>query len=685
MAFILQNNANVGNTAVAIHNTSTQTSCHYIGRDLWCISFFHSSGEITCAAAEAENMDSALALLLLSSNATRNQNETFSRPHMVNNSFVMEILHSIHIIYGFKNFVFYISERLAYDTETSNDFFRDFWQYFPLVPVLLMVDNSISMDGFLSTPTLCLVMTTGYDDPIMKISKRGLRGVRFLKTIFIYFPIVESEERIQNYQDFFNFYDSIQNMYAWIWAKQFFNSMLVTVWDNVFILEPYPTRQIVNVTSNWTGKTFFVDYSRDFKGYVINTPVRYDLPRVFFMKGPRYGLGKKVPRISGVSGKLFMAFIEYIGASINASLIHDHEYDPVDMGYIIKQIESNQLEISMNSITGLLGTTVGNSYPIGINDWCIMVPYRDENPAHMYMVNIFHGNTWSLIGFTIIYLTLGIWLCSPSHKRDLTMAFLQALCSLLALPPLRVVTTRHLRSYVVFFLLFVMGFLTTNLYVTKMASFLTATPKVEQINTVEDVIQAKLHVFITDYEYDLMVAKGFPQDFMELMIPVTKGEMDSHRDKLNTTYGYSIQSDRWDFLNIQQRFMVKPLFRLSNICMGPFYHIFLMQRDSHLASPLQTFLMFSYQYGFMSYWNNEAFADALFLGYVRIILEETSVAPLGLQFFRVVWMIWWFGITLSGLILCAEIKEWSWQRFKASCKRFFRVHREIDLVEPVTL
>ncbi|XP_075167545.1 uncharacterized protein LOC142239638 [Haematobia irritans] len=616
-------------------------------------------------------LDSAIALLLLSSNASRIYNESIAKPQMINKTFVIELVRELYEVYKFESFVYYVSERLAYDTETWNDFFRGFWITFPTVPAQMMVTNEQSMKGFLDTQALCLILTTGIDDPIMTLSKNGMKRIRFFKTMFLYFPISnEGDEYLTHYREQNQLYENVQRIYAWIWRKQFTNTLLITVNNNVFVHDPYPTRHVVNVTSNWTRETFFQDYSVDFKGYVINSPIRYDLPRVFYMKGPRYGLGKKMPQISGVSGKLFMVFLDHINARFNRNSTDGHENDAVNVTETIHLIDKKHLEISMNSFTGIIGSNIGNSYPIGINDWCMMVPYRNESPAHLFLKKSFRKFSWFLMCFSVLYITLGVWLCSPPYSRDLGMSFLQGICSILLISPLRVLNVPTVRMRFIFVLLFIMGFFITNLYLTKMASFLTASPELPQINTVDDVVRDQLRIIITNYEYEIMLTKNFSADFMSLMVPVSKAEMDAHRDRFDTSYGYSIQTDRWDFLSLQQKFMHKPLFRLSEICMGPFYHIFPIQGDSHLARPLQRFIMTASQHGLMSHWNNEAFADAWYLDYVHLIVEHKSVVPLSMSFFRSILLVWWFGLILSGLVFCLEVKGLQeWQRLVRVWKR----------------
>lgn len=608
-------------------------------------------------------LNSTIALLILSSHTSTVSNATGAYPQMVNNTFLIEIVSSIHRLYDFHNIVFYISKRLALHTDTAADFFNRFWDAFPTVPTVIMVNNSQTMDGFLSTPSLCIICTTERDDPVMEVAALALRGVRFFKTIFVLFPILETDGIYDSFEVHNIFYESIRQIYQWVWKKQFTNTALISIHNNVLVHDPYPTSSIINRTENWTASSFFVSNDGDFKGYVIDTPVRYDLPRVFYMPRHSNGIRHSSP-VSGVSGKMFTAFVRSINATFNESLTDNRETEPVDINQIIKMIGEKQLEISVHSYTGMLAHNGGNSYPIEINDWCIMVPFRNRSPEERFLQESFREWTWYLMCFSVLYITVGIWLCSPLQRRDLSLSFLQAICSLLLIVPLSVLTLPKARIRFMFILLFVMGFFITNMYVSKMASFFTASPEQPQINTVQDVINANLHIMVMKYEYDLLESYKYPKGFMDLLIPTGKSDMDRHRDRFNTSYGYSIQSDRWNFLSIQQRYLNKPLFRLSQICLGPYYHVFPLQKDSHLYKPLQTFIMSASQVGLTKYWKNEAFADALSLGYVRMIITKETLRPLTNTFYRSIWLVWGFGMILSGLIFCLEVQGVMWQRMK---------------------
>ncbi|XP_005181639.2 uncharacterized protein LOC101891109 [Musca domestica] len=619
-------------------------------------------------------LNSTIALLILTSShviPSSNGATNHSHPQMVNSSLLIEIVRSLHNLNDFNNFVFFISDRLTKDTHTAAEFFHDFWHVFPTIPITIKVDNTENMDGFLSIPSLCLVLTTAPNDPIMRVASIGLKGLRYVRTLFILFPFAgeDSNEEL---------YETICQIYHWVWRKQFINTALLTIRNGIFIHDPYPEPSIANLTHNWTAEQFFVTSNMDFKGYEIRTPIHHDLPRVFYMTKPRRFITKN-HFVSGVSGKLFTSFVEFINATFNETTTNELGTQPVNLSDIIRKVGGKRLEISLHSYTDMLPKKSGTSYPIGINDWCIMVPYHNRTPDHRFIKSSFRTYAWYLVIFSIAYITLGIWFCTPTPQRDLSLSFIQAICSLLLIPPLRVLTLPCCRMRFIFIILFVLGFITTNWYVSKMASFLTASKEPQQINTIADVIAAKLPIMIMSYEYQVLKDYNFPQAFMDLIINATKPQMDMHRDRLNTTYGYSTQTDRWNFINIQQRYLRKPIFRLSDICIGPYYHIYPIQKDSHLARPLQTFILLASDVGLIDHWENEAFADALHLGYVHMMTVDEILPPLSLSFFRSIWLLWAMGVLLSiavfafefqGQATCRKLREFCKLHATKFCNKF---------------
>ncbi|XP_017051084.1 uncharacterized protein LOC108094825 [Drosophila ficusphila] len=576
---------------------------------------------------------------------------------LINNSFVLEVFFKITQLYHFKNFIFYISEKLDLKNKDATEFFHDFWTYFPLAPNLFITrehEEAVPMMQFISTPSLVMIFTTGKDDPIMELASQSLKGIRWLKTIFILFPTLK--HRDLSLESFANFSAEINEIYEWIWSKQFINTLLVTIRDNVFVLDPYPTPSVVNITGNWKAEDFFHKYAKNMKGYAIKTPILYDLPRVFKSDRPTNNFEKNF--VHGTSGNLFFGFLEFVNATL-VDTTANMTVDYLNITNLLDLVSQGVYETLIHSFTELITKyVVGYSYPIGINDCCIMVPYRRQSPEDQYMREALQQSVWILIIFFTFYMTLAIWICSPLRPRDLSASFLQSICTITYSPPTFIICTPTLRMRYLYILLALMGIVTSNLYISRMTSYFTTAPPQRQINTVEDVVNANLRIKMLVVERDRMAKSPlhYPESYMRQVDLVDKLFLDLHREPFNTSYGYTVSSDRWIFLDMQQHHLRKPIFRLTDICEGPFYHVFPLHSDSHLRSPMTEFIMIAQQAGLMNHWKREAFREAVHLGRIKVHRFDEEPTALSLDFFSSLFRTWTFGLVLSGLAFAAEMK-----------------------------
>ncbi|XP_037717455.1 uncharacterized protein LOC119551912 [Drosophila subpulchrella] len=578
---------------------------------------------------------------------------------LLNNSFVLEMFFRITQLYHFKNFIFYISERLDLKNKDSQEFFHDFWTYFPMAPNLIITREhqvATPMMQFISTPSLVMIFTTGKEDPIMEVAAQSLRGIRWLKTIFILFPSIESREFDSSLESFAHFKAGIKNIYDWVWSKQFINTLLVTIKDSVFVLDPYPTPLVVNKTGEWRAEDFFQKYAKNMKGYVVRTPILYDMPRVFKSDRPTNRYEKNF--VHGTSGSLFLGFLEFVNAtlldtSVNMTVGYLNMTDLLDL------VAQGVYETLIHSFTEITTKyVVSYSYPIGINDCCIMVPFRNQSPADQYMREALQNNVWILIILFTLYIALAIWLCSPLRPRDLSAAFLQSICTLTYSAPTFIIRTPTLRMRYLYIVLAIWGIVTSNLYISRMTSYFTTAPPQRQVNTVQDVVEANLRIKMLAVEHERMAKSPlqYPESYMRQVDLVDKHMLDLHRDPFNTSFGYTVSSDRWRFLNMQQLHLWKPIFRLTDICEGPFYHVFPMHRDSHLRSPMTEYIMIAQQAGLMNHWKREAFWEAVHLHRIQVHLFDEEPIALTLDFFVSVLRTWTLGLILSGLAFAAEMK-----------------------------
>ncbi|XP_054737906.1 uncharacterized protein LOC129244314 [Anastrepha obliqua] len=615
--------------------------------------------------------NTSVSLLRPAIRAEENQPASGTVPQLVSVIFLIKVIRALYDVYRFKNFILYISEELEVNSVYAVEFFANLFGGLPFAPLIIITSGNKTdptlyhIDVLISRPSLSLVFSTGPNDTVMALATESMKRVHIFKTIFILFPMLQTDAIYDTTENYSLFWESVNKMCAWIWREQFLYTILLTIGDNIYTLDPYPNLKIVNKTGNWHVADFFIDYYHDFKGYVLKTVIHYDLPRIFDRRYEQNNL-----LISGTSGKLFTTFTKSINVTLVDYTVMSSPYEPIEMGEVIDLIANRTIEFSPHSLTALFDVDyVGRSYPIGINDWCIMVPLYNRSAEHLYLQHSFQYYTWLLVLFAVIYISFALWLCTPKRPREYSSALLQAICSMLNIAHSTFFNTPNLnlRMRFIFFCLSVIGSITSNWYITKIASYLMTSLPSPQIVTVDDVIRANLRIKVFDYEYERLksMPAQYPQRFLQQLDIVDKQFMDQHRDTLNTSFGYSIQSDRWEFLDMQQQFLRQPLFRRSDICVGPFHHVFPLYTDSHLNLPLTYFIMYASQSGFLIYWRKKAFTDAIRLKLVKIILIHEEPRPLSLSFLLPIWYVWGLGLTIAFIFFICELKGISLSRLKS--------------------
>lgn len=597
----------------------------------------------------------------------------------IDNDFVINVLNRIDDVYHFHNLIFYISEKLNLNSQGGSDFFKKFWLKFPLVPRIIVrnnyssINSNSSIRSLISTPSLVLIFTTHRSDPIMEVASETLTGIRWLKTIFVLFPYLSSANYHENFETFTQFSNIYHDILRWSWTKQFINTLLLTISNNVYQLNPYPTQQFVNKTDHWSTQDFFRPLSSNMMGYVVNTPVFYDMPRVF--------KGADQKTVYGTSGKLFLGFLDFVNASMHDTSAN-LSMTTFNLPNLLELVAQGVYETLIHSYTDLIGNySVSFSYPIGINDWCLMVPYRNDSLQELYVREALQNNVWLLLILTMLYMGFALWLCSPQRPRDLSAALLQCICSLTNSPPTSIVRTRARRMRYLYLVLTIMGMVASNMYISKMASYFTSPPPERQMNTPQDIIDANLIIYVQDFEYDALARKKelYTARFLQQIVVADANFIQRHRDLLNTTFGYFISSDRWELIVMLQKHLRVPVFRLTEICSGPFFHVYPMHLDSHLQSPLQNFILISQESGLRHHWKWQSFWEALYMRVIRLIILDEQPQPLSMTFLSSMMRTWCMGLILAGTVFILEMK-WHqhvmkvhclklWQKLKSSLKR----------------
>lgn len=631
-----------------------------------------STGEV-CAFSSffsrVSAMDPATAELILNQHSTAQQDALVgAHLHLANNSFFIDVLYRIYRLKMLKNIVIFVSERLQLTNPQGAQFFDLFWQEFEYLPRIFWrrdQNYSSAIMRHISTPSMALVVTTERDDPIMEVAAGSMRGMRWLKTAFLLIPRLKADDTLLG---------MVRNILEWSWKKQFTNTFLMTIGDNLFIVDPYPKLSIHNRTRHWGYRDLFKTTSSliNTKGYNIRTPVLNDIPRVFKAADGQ--------RIYGTSAKFFFGFLKFINATMTDTS-DTLSFTQFDLANMLELMTQGVYETLIHSFTDLDGNhTVGISYPLGINDLCVVVPFRNQSLQDRYVREALQENVWLLLLLASVYISLGIWYCSPRRPRDLSSAMLQCVCSITNIVPITIMKTPTPRMRFLSVLLFIFGLICSNMYISKMASYLTSSPAPRQLNTLEDIIEADLRILVQRYEYDCIArsVQNFSQRFLQQFQVTASESLGDGRDQMNASFGYLVPSDRWNFVHMRQKHLRWPLFHLTSICSGPYYHVFPMHVDSHLRSAHQNYILISMQAGLNAYWSRQVFWDVLRLRRFRLFVPSEEPSPLSMSFLSTMMRTWCFGLVLAGIAFCFEMKWHQYLLVKFKLRlRFKRLLRKV--------
>lgn len=558
---------------------------------------------------------------------------------------VRDIIASQDEIYNFDNFLIFSSENLM-DKDFSS-MFMDLMMTLGKPTVLINSPMELEARMSFDKNSLSIIVSNNAIDNIMKTVNNMLRGLRTNKSIFVLF-------NVNKYQ--------INSMVSWFWKRQFIN--IVLIYGNtrnetkIRTFKPYPSMHGIDITSK-SIESYFVDRIKDFEGYELSVPIKNDIPRIL-LNGDENSTD-----ISGLIGKLFVVFLKHNNISLkNTASAMKSKSKGIDMVEIFNDFVNDNLEISVHIYT-LFDTkveggdkpVVSMSYPVEIISWCLMVPMKNEIPKSLYIVFPFQMGVWmtvfgSVLYVSVIFKTLGYFKPSRSNIDNFiilttAIAFVFNMNGFKKAPH-----NPSMMMFAIFGMLFAFGFVITNMYLASLSSFLTVTVFGKQINSLEDIARENLTIQSLNHTHMYMKNALNLSDSILRLFEV-EDDIDlftANRDQLNTAYGYPITTDRWRFLDIQQKQLTNKRFRLSDICFANVFSAYMMKYDSHLQRPLEDFIMKARDAGLFSHWEGETFDLAVNKKFLKMLPneeeEKTFTVVHFYLLFVLLFVVWSLGVVL---------------------------------------
>ncbi|KAH8280977.1 hypothetical protein KR054_006356 [Drosophila jambulina] len=262
------------------------------------------------------------------------------------------------------------------------------------------------------------------------------------------------------------------------------------------------------------------------------------------------------------------------------------------------------------------------SYPLVVGDWCTMLPMERKLSTHEALTRLMQSPlTW-------LYLVL----LYAGH------------CLL---------TRRGLLRHRLFDLKKLLTHLALICFVQAQLSAFFIDPQQENhITNMRQLEKSGLRImgFRREFqEYPIEMRSRYASSFLlqDLFVDVTK-----HRNKFNSTYGYTVTSAKWYLYSEAQRHFRRPLFRYSqDICVQKMSLFSLILKNNCLYRyQMKSFILRLHEGGLVHYWYGRSFYAMVKAG--RLHFEDLSTSH---QVQPIRWSEWQYMLALYGAGLLVSV------------------------------
>ncbi|XP_037904677.1 uncharacterized protein LOC119647671 [Hermetia illucens] len=292
--------------------------------------------------------------------------------------------------------------------------------------------------------------------------------------------------------------------------------------------------------------------------------------------------------------------------------------------------------------------------------WCALAPAPKKLPKYLNFVQPFQDDVWALIIFGMIYSTivLHIFAKLTKERSSLALKFLESLKLLLRMATIEHYRKVNKRYYVVFFPLFLLGLILSQLYLAHLASFLTTPLWEKGIKTIDDIRKANLRILGVRYDIERnILSVEEMKDYHDFVQIITMSELFTWRENLNNTNIIMSFSDKIHLTLLRQVGLQEPRFSNPGICFGSYAYTHAMRPEFRYKSDYYWHILMVAQAGFREEWNKRTYAELVEAGMIRrATVPENRAWALSIDHMKLIFVIFVSGLLLSGIVFVVEIR-----------------------------
>nr|XP_017032874.1 uncharacterized protein LOC108082089 [Drosophila kikkawai] len=451
--------------------------------------------------------------------------------------------------------------------------------------------RNISLRHLLGYNTLVYVSISSVlasEEPIFDVLTDGLAGQHYVSMLFIYKRLGDQPPT------------TIIKIGKFVSVQ----------WHNELITyTPFPELTLLNLTK--TGYQH-LDILMDLRGYEFKVPIFQDPPVVFQLPNGE---------ISGVLGYMLHAYVRHRRGRLRLEPVAGVDrYNYPE--HLMLAAARGEIEMGVHPYSPMqLGSSqTAGSFPLAATNTCVLVPWIRESPSARFMRHAIRVNGCFFL-ILLLVTTLAWQLVRTEGRRGIQLtlvAFFQQ-----SLPGGQFQRLRDPYKFIHVAVLLA-SFVLWSLRTGNLSSVFTSQLPGPQIETAKDFLATPLRLMLTESEMQMYFTTGLlPSSLKPRLLVVNRTTLREHLENLNTSYAYCTTVEHWTVVQLQQRRMNRPYFRVaSKLCTAYQVLRFPMQWNSPFERNLYKFSTHSRQFGFWNHWISRSNQEAIRIGLVVQLTDD---------------------------------------------------------------
>ncbi|XP_062135367.1 uncharacterized protein LOC133845047 [Drosophila sulfurigaster albostrigata] len=362
-----------------------------------------------------------------------------------------------------------------------------------------------------------------------------------------------------------------------------------------------------------------------------------------------------------VYGGYYMRFIRQFLRYMNATFV-PIQTPSYSAGHCKQALQAGRVDLCADALAQETTKTFAVSRPIRLAYANIMVPSAKPLGSYRYLVAPFHSTVWIClivyVGFIVCFMS---WIHWQQQHRWLFSKFLLEAISSLLLAGFALKDLHGRERYILFLVLFMAGFVYSTFYLGYLKSILTTEVFEQQINCLEQLIEANITLMIDEYDRNLSHRYNLPDILWQIVKVVPDETLKKHRNSFDQEYAYMLFSDRMDLYDYAQKYLRHP--RIRHIPINIFYLFagFPMRETWFLKHHLSEAWANAFASGLVQKLALDADHETMTssVGFLEFLITEYYEAqPLGLDYFVMPAMSLALGYGLAFLAFVIELTAW---------------------------